>query len=597
MLKKISFHWKLYITYSIIISFILAVALAAFYQYNAGLLDTNMEEASLNTLKVSEERLDDLLEDMDKQLSFLHTLPEFMEYTEEISENDAAPNYFAYHPTDALQIQRIFLSLLVNDKSSSSITYISSGYNNIHAAVSGKYQESLDNENMKKYINVKEIFESGESSLCIFPHRDFWSLEEENVISVYRPVRDMFHTYGLLVLDKNVEELNAVLTSNEDEVFLIDRNTDFWYSTNTGTVDEEEKKILQSIPEDTDTGFLTTKKNFSYYYCDSEMTGWTMVLKKDISFYADEKMKLEGTIIWIFIAGVILILCLVYFVSQNLSAPLRKLKESLEEQGTSSAVHLEVATDNNEITMLSTTIEQIMNQIHVQNQKLIAAKELALKAHINALEAQMNPHFLYNTLSVIGTYGMENGDSAVPRMCRELSSLLRYSMTYNNQSVKLSDEAENVKSYLYIMQMRYEHMLECDMELDKDIENVPVPKLILQPIVENCFKHGFKDVPPIWKIKIRFWHTQDRWFVSVANNGAPPKERAAEVMSKLMDSIQASFDNDMVLKELGDESGLGLKNTVIRLHMFYQGKECFRFFEEDGLTIIELGGTIHEGEY
>ena len=68
-------------------------------------------------------------------------------------------------------------------------------------------------------------------------------------------------------------------------------------------------------------------------------------------------------------------------------------------------------------------------------------------------------------------------------------------------------------------------------------------------------------------------------------------------MSKLMDSIQASFDNDMVLKELGDESGLGLKNTVIRLHMFYQGKECFRFFEEDGLTIIELGGTIHEGEY
>ena len=73
MLKKISFHWKLYITYSIIISFILAVALAAFYQYNAGLLDTNMEEASLNTLKVSEERLDDLLEDMNKQLSFLHT--------------------------------------------------------------------------------------------------------------------------------------------------------------------------------------------------------------------------------------------------------------------------------------------------------------------------------------------------------------------------------------------------------------------------------------------------------------------------------------------------------------------------------------------
>ena len=235
-----------------------------------------------------------------------------------------------------------------------------------------------------------------------------------------------------------------------------------------------------------------------------------------------------------------LILFFLFWVSQSLTAPLRQLKEKLEKRGLESKVNLEVVTDNNEVTMLSETIENILNQIHIQNQKLISMKELALKAHMNALEAQMNPHFLYNTLSVIGTYGLENGNLRVARMCGELSNLLRYSMNYQNKTVSLQEELDNIRDYLHIMEMRYEHMLECTWDLAKMKEDIQVPKLILQPIVENCFKHGFK--------------------------------------------------------ELMDGTGVGLKNTMIRMHVYYQGKEHLRFFTEQGITVVELGGMLYEGQ-
>lgn len=225
MLKKISFRWKLYITYSVIISFILAVSLYGFYQYNAGLLERNMEESSLDMLEVSKERLTDFLSDMDQQLRFFHTLPEFVTSAEMLQSKDRTENYFINHPGEAFKIQEMFLSILVTEPDDSSISYVSKNYNNIHASVSGGYEKTILNQELRDEIGLKELNSSEEPFSYIFPHKDYWSTKDEYVISVYRPMRDMFQEYGVLIYDKNIEELGAVLKQNSDEVILLNHRT------------------------------------------------------------------------------------------------------------------------------------------------------------------------------------------------------------------------------------------------------------------------------------------------------------------------------------------------------------------------------------
>ena len=146
------------------------------------------------------------------------------------------------------------------------------------------------------------------------------------------------------------------------------------------------------------------------------------------------------------------------------------------------------------------------------------------------------------------------------------------------------------------MELRYEHMLECTWDLAVLKEDIQVPKLILQPIVENCFKHGFKDVPPVWKIKIHMWLTEDMWYVAVENNGSSFDEKTIRTLKELQRKCKDSFGNDIAFQEFKDGIGVGLKNTMIRMHVFYQGKEHLRFFTEQGITVVEVGGMLHEGQ-
>lgn len=365
------------------------------------------------------------------------------------------------------------------------------------------------------------------------------------------------------------------------------------YSTTTG-VGETDEEILRLLKTDVKTGYVDTVDDYNYYYSYFPTTDWGLLLKKDVGYYTREKSSLAGAMLVIFIFSNVLMLCLMNFVSRNLALPIRQLKEKLEHQKLNAAVSLDVVTDNDEITMLSGTIENIVNQIVVQNQNLIAAKDLALKAHMNAMEAQMNPHFLYNSLSVIGTYGLEKGDMVIPQMCNELSSLLRYSINYNQKEVRLADEINNIKSYLYIMKMRYEHLLNYSWELDPVIERELVPKLILQPLVENCFQHGFKNISPGWEIKIRSWCEAGYWFLSVANTGVSLDEKRIELLYQAVEAFKKSPIAEASLKGFEDGKGLGLKNTIMRLHICYQGQESFRLFTENGFTVVEIGGVIRE---
>lgn len=594
MFQKISYQLKLYLTFSILIIFILITCGTSFYQYNSRLLRKNLEKNSLESLNLFQSRVEDLLNNMDKILTRLHASHDF---TKLVTPADSS-TYFSLHPSISSRMKHIFASTLTTESKNGSIRYISNHYESIGMRlVQNEYGDRpISSSELSEISYIKEGLSTNQYCLYLPPHSSPFSNKSEQVFSVVRPIRDTYHIFGILEYAINVSELNSLMSfaNNEiiDDIILLDSNNQLLYSTlkkNTSDISSLYKNQDLSKKE----GYYYKDKNTLMCYSHSELTGWTILIRRNIHTTADQISKLGRIIFISYLIGFVVLLLSLFILTKSLTRPLRALKNNLSCIEMNQDIHIDTESNNNEIAVLTIAIEEILNKLRAQNERLIEAKKRALKAHFDAMEAQLNPHFLYNTLSVIGTCGMESGSSAVPKMCAELASLLRYSITYNHKTVSIKNELDNISSYLYIMKMRYEHMLEYDWTIDESLNRIPVPKLILQPIIENCFQHGFENIPPVWKIHIKTYQKDGYWYVSFTNNGNPFEENKKELLYKRFEQFKEHVMEG--IRESGTEKqSFGLENTIMRLTIYYNGKEHFNIYTKQNTTTVELGGPIDE---
>jgi len=185
------------------------------------------------------------------------------------------------------------------------------------------------------------------------------------------------------------------------------------------------------------------------------------------------------------------------------------------------------------------------------------------EAKLAALNAQLNPHFLFNTLNAVSSM-VARDPRGVRRMIARLSELLRYTLDGGHEPVvAVGQEIAFLERYLEIMQIRFEDRLEIDVHVGDDARDALVPSLILQPLVENAVKHGVEKVAGTGRIEITAMRHDDRLVLSVGDNG-PGRTKS---------------DN-------GDDRGVGLRNIRQRLEQLYGGAQSLTFLERPG------GGTI-----
>lgn len=231
-----------------------------------------------------------------------------------------------------------------------------------------------------------------------------------------------------------------------------------------------------------------------------------------------------------------------------------------------------------EIARIDRHLIKMQNRIRTLIKEEYAAKLQKMKAQHEALIACINPHFLYNTLnSISATACMEGADNTVA-MIGALSDMFRYSSNVSGKEVALREELQNISHYLYIQGIRYQNTFTYNVDVDPQLLGCPVPKLILQPIVENAFKHGFRELSGKEKeLQVSARGCGESMIISVCDNGAGISPGRLE---KLLNRLEAP-DNGM---EAGDSAGNGLKNVHRRVRLLH-GDKC-------GLSI-----RSREGEY
>ena len=204
-----------------------------------------------------------------------------------------------------------------------------------------------------------------------------------------------------------------------------------------------------------------------------------------------------------------------------------------------------------------------------------------------ALQSLMNPHFIYNNLAAIGAMADEGLTADIKTMCEDISQILRYVSSGAENGVEMREEIAHTEKYLKCMKVRYGDKLDYSIDIPEEMLGIVVPKLVVQPLVENSINHGF-DVSPPWKLGLRGSIEGKLWRIEVSDDGIGFEP---EALARLHEQIGRWADSGG-LPPLG-LGGMGLLNIVLRLRMLYGEDFVFDVAEAPGGGAhVSVGGRI-----
>ncbi len=306
--------------------------------------------------------------------------------------------------------------------------------------------------------------------------------------------------------------------------------------------------------------------------------GWYLVKRVPYTTLYESAFNVAKINIMFGVIGLALVILATLFISFRITSPIRILLQYIEQVEKGNLKVRFRSFGNDEIGYLGDRFKQMIDKI---NDLINREYKLQLENKTNqlkVLQSQVNPHFLYNALQSIGTAALKNQVPQIYSSVTHLSKIMRYSMNMEEGMVPLLKEIDHTKAYLLLQKERFGDQLQFSFELDEEAMMLPVPKMILQPIVENYFKHGFDAREKTGEIKIVC--RQDEFFLDifVEDNGTGVSEAR-------LDEIHGSLVNDRIGQK-GEETNIGLKNVYVRLKLYYGARAYLK------LRNLEHGGLI-----
>ncbi len=258
----------------------------------------------------------------------------------------------------------------------------------------------------------------------------------------------------------------------------------------------------------------------------------------------------------------VLLAIMLYFVSLSIIQPIKRLIKNIAsiEQGDFHIAQVVEPQREDELGQLEKRFVEMTNRL---NQ--LITKELRLQiemktAQLKMLQAQINPHFLYNTLQSIGTIALKQNAPDVYERLLSLSSIFRYSMDLKTRTVPLKNEIQHTKEYLYLQTGRFKERLHYEVNCTEESLKVDVPKMILQPIVENSIIHGVEKGNRSVLVKIEGYTSEESLILRIVDNGQGFSQVKIE-------GIREQYANGQM--QANSSSGIGLLNVLFRLHFEY----------------------------
>lgn len=401
-------------------------------------------------------------------------------------------------------------------------------------------------------------------------YRYYWVVSLSRTVELTRNGNSML---GVLLVDMNYSSIEQLLEkANTDTsgeyVYLMAPDGEIIYHPKQNLIHMglyEENNTEAAGYEDTTVkeNFhgekrLVTVKTISY-------TGWKLISVVPMKSFSMGMTGMRNLVVLLVALTVLAAVMLNQMVSARISKPLRRLNDSVKEWEAGNMNPDIYVGGSMEVEHLGKTLRSTVAQIRQLMDDIVVEQEEKRKSELDALQSQINPHFLYNTLdSIVWMITGERYDDAV-FMITQLASLFRISLSKGKTVIKIEDEVKHARNYMNIQKIRYKNSFEVDFQIEEDILDGCIVKLVLQPLLENAIYYGMEFMDGEGEIHVRGYRKDKDVYLEVEDNGlGMPEEEAAELLNG---------------KERPHKhgSGVGLVNVHSRLKL--------RFGEAYGLVI------------
>ncbi|MBR3634654.1 MAG: histidine kinase [Lachnospiraceae bacterium] len=468
----------------------------------------------------------------------------------------------------------------------------------------------LDNSNTSDHVDDKPWYDdlkNSENNRLVFCDRDerltkFFTYEDGSrfltVASVYQST--YYKPQGVIEVKHSISSLISKLKKIDtgaynEKIYIYDQTGKSIYSFTNDNMAEKFASLVtgNEQPAYDEPRHISYNGNTHLFVNTSSYSGFTTVIAIDNNdVYRPIYDYIKANLL-IFTGFIVLILLLSYVVSRIITIPVMKMYSNISSLHTDKESMLtgsleKIDTNIIELDTLYSAVMDMHDRAKASMNREIVLNNQRLQSQILALQSQMNPHFLYNSLATISAMADEGMNDEVTKMCQTISRILRYISSDKDPLVPVNEDVSHAKDYLECMKMRYEDDLIYSISIPDEMKDIKIPKLCLQLIVENSIKYATKNVRAPWIISIDGRMTGIYWEITVKDNG--PGFNEAD-LKEINDKIEYINKTDM-LPGL-EINGMGLMNIYIRFKTLYHGKHIFRVSNyAEGGALVTIGGEL-----
>lgn len=309
-------------------------------------------------------------------------------------------------------------------------------------------------------------------------------------------------------------------------------------------------------------------------------TGWTIVNIIDTAVYREDIYQLVRIVFTLMLGITVFFFLIVFFISRKYIGTIQKIAQNIHDYEGTERELMKVDVDEadelyvivRQFNKMTYRVNSLVETLRQRNEEVKAAAISQKHAEIKALEAQINPHFLFNTLDSINWRAIEHDEEEISNMLGALGSLLRYSVSNIDMEVVLQAEISWLKKYVFLQRDRFQNSFDCRYDITEEALAFPIYKMLLQPIIENTILHAFEEVKEGGIIDVKaFVRPDGKLVIRIRDNGSGMTE---ETLSEIRKEINE--------KGPLNSKSIGIGNVIHRLRIYYR--------EEAQITVTSKRG-------
>ncbi len=391
----------------------------------------------------------------------------------------------------------------------------------------------------------------------------------------------------MINMDINIFDdiLNNMNIGSQDEFVIVNNNKTIVYNTDSSYISTQFRSPYISKLLELKSGNLVStvdKERLIITFDTSSVTNWTIINTIPFNRIYSQITNIRYTFVLMVLCSALIAFLVGVFISTSITRPINRLKDVMKKVEQGDFGQDITITSEDEIGQLSTSFNHMVANIKELIQKVYKVEILRKEAELSALQAQINPHFLYNTLQIMDLIAEEEGIDTISNVCRALAKIFRYSINRGKEVVPLSKEIEHVKNYMEIQKIRFNNKIKMKYDIDESLYDYKMVKLILQPIVENAVFHGVENKRSHCEITISACKKEEYLVLTVQDNGVG-------MNNEQLEKLKHSLNEEIVHAEISryTERSIGIKNVNARIKLY--------FGEQYGIDVeseLEVGTKI-----